>query len=89
MHQDVIERVHNVANLLAYELGIPDFVRHPVRFFNVRDILRAVGEEQSENSEHTLPSIQAHVTATHAFACHCRFCATDLLDTRILKRPLP
>lgn len=89
MHQNNIERVHNLANLLAYDLGIPDSVRHPVRFFSVRDILRAAGEDQPEISEHTLPSIQTRVITTHSPTCHCRFCATDLLDTRVLKRALP
>lgn len=89
MHQNNIERVHNLANLLVYDLELPDSVRHPVRFFNVRDILRAAGEDQPEICERTLPSIQAQVITTHSPACYCRFCATDLLDTRVLKRTLP
>ena len=89
MQENNIDRVHRLANLLVYDLEIPDSVRHPVRFFNVRDILRAAGEIQSEVCEDTLPAIQIQLPTRHAPACDCRFCATDLLDTRVLRRTLP
>lgn len=89
MQENNIDRVHRQAALMVYDLEIPASVRHPVRFFSVRDILRAVGQDPPEICEATIPSIQTHGITSHPPACHCRFCATDLLDTRMLKRTLP
>lgn len=89
MHENTIDRVHRLAGLLIYDLELPDSVRHPVRFFSVQDILRAAGEIQSEIPEFTLPSFPIQLPSKHSPACDCRFCVTDLLDTRVLKRPLP
>lgn len=89
MRENNIDRVHRQAALMVYDLEISASVRHPVRFFNMQDILRAAGEVPPELSEPTLPAVQIHNLIPHSPACDCRFCVTDLLDTRILKRTLP
>lgn len=38
-----LERVHEAASRLLYDLDMPADVRHPVRFFLVSDIRRALG----------------------------------------------
>ena len=38
-----LERVHATASRLVYDLDMPAEVRHPVRFFLVSDIRRALG----------------------------------------------
>lgn len=75
MQENNVDRVHRRAELMIYDLELSDSVRHPVRFFSLRDILRAAGEE--------------YTTAVHHSSCNCRFCVTDLLNTRILKPTLP
>lgn len=92
MQENNIDRVHRLAGLLIYDLELPDSVRHPVRFFAVNDILRAAGlPPVSLGHEVTvitqIPEDQSHAPACSS--CNCRFCATGLFDTRILKRPLP
>ncbi len=78
------EQVHRLAGLLLYDLELPDTVRHPVRFFFVDDILHAAGESPDPLAAvvtETQPLFR-HKTPT----CDCRFCATGLFATRILKR---
>lgn len=90
MQKNNIDRVHRLADLYIYDLELSKSVRHPVRFLFVNDILRAAGEEVSENYKYMPPVTQvSHIVTNHSPACNCRFCATDLLDTRVLKRTLP
>ncbi len=89
MPRSNIERVHDLANLLVYDLEISGSVRHPVRFFQVADILRAVGATESQLSDYeaTKPSFQVKSSGQHSSTCECRFCTTGLFDTRLLKTP--
>ena len=83
-----INRVHALANLMVYDLEMPDSVRHPVRFFRVSDILNAAGEEAPENldTEATMPMFRLTPSAAHTPTCNCRFCTTGIFNTRLLKR---
>lgn len=88
MQKNNIDRVHRLAELLVYDLELPDSVRHPVRFFFVNDILRATGE-LIPKSEPTPALEVTQPIPRHTSTCNCRFCATGLFDTCVLKRTLP
>ena len=89
MQENKVDRVHRLAELLVYDLELPNSVRHPVRFFFANDIRRAAGlpELPIPDSGATCPMFKPSASS-HTSACNCRFCATGVFNTFVPK-PLP